>query len=567
MLHQDARTEVPLSILAGPPPVVPTAPPIASPCLALDWKKRRENFAESVRALLQGPPAPRKFLGDPYFRDCWVSGRGPREAFLIALCGHAIFVLLLLAPLWNLMMTVPAPAAHQREQITWFGPVNDLPLILPPSAPVKHHTAAKHPEPQLAKSPVTASQIPAPQPGADAFHPRQTIVNAPMRPNHPRQTLIQPAAPPEPPKILPSLPNIVAWNASVPRLRIDPAELARLQPKIRTTRVAEEVPTPEVPDEPLSQERQLSAIRMEAVDASIQKPALPVGALPAPRAKSVQVAEQSAPNMNAGDAGDAGGLQLIALSAAPSPTVPPTVPAGNLSSSVTISPDGTVRGAPSSGAGPARTGAGPPGLSITGGSADKSSVSGLGGTSERSRIATPAVETPPSAKASEGAAGKSSPAIVSENSLAQRMRPGAVPEALLGDKRIYTLHVNMPNLTSAAGSWILSFAELAPPEPQVSTYTNPASLAAPEPLRKVDPKYPPELRGEHVEGEVVLYAVIRTDGTVDGIQLVRGIDPALDANAMQALAQWKFRPAERQGEPVALEAIVRIPFRAAAPAF
>jgi outer membrane biosynthesis protein TonB len=48
---------------------------------------------------------------------------------------------------------------------------------------------------------------------------------------------------------------------------------------------------------------------------------------------------------------------------------------------------------------------------------------------------------------------------------------------------------------------------------------------------------------------------------------VRGIDPALDANAMQALAQWKFRPAERQGEPVALEAIVHIPFRAAAPAF
>ncbi len=178
-------------------------------------------------------PHPENFWRHPYLKgDCWVSGRGPREAFLIALGGHAIFVLLLLAPLWNLMMTVPAPAAHQREQITWFGPVNDLPLILPPSAPVKPHTAARHPEPQLVKSPVTASQIPAPQPGADAFHPRQTIVNAPMRPNHPRQTLIQPAAPPEPPKILPSLPNIVARDASVPRLRIDPAELARLQPKI-----------------------------------------------------------------------------------------------------------------------------------------------------------------------------------------------------------------------------------------------------------------------------------------------------------------------------------------------
>jgi TonB family protein len=67
---------------------------------------------------------------------------------------------------------------------------------------------------------------------------------------------------------------------------------------------------------------------------------------------------------------------------------------------------------------------------------------------------------------------------------------------------------------------------------------------------------------EHVEGEVILYAVIRSDGSVDSIQLVRGIDERLDANAMSALSQWKFRPAERNGAPVELEAIVHIPFRA-----
>jgi TonB family protein len=78
----------------------------------------------------------------------------------------------------------------------------------------------------------------------------------------------------------------------------------------------------------------------------------------------------------------------------------------------------------------------------------------------------------------------------------------------------------------------------------------------------VDPKYPPTLISERVEGEVVLYAVIRGDGSVDSIQLVHGIDEQLDANAMSALAQWKVRPAARQGEPVELEAIVHIPFRA-----
>jgi hypothetical protein len=36
---------------------------------------------------------------------------------------------------------------------------------------------------------------------------------------------------------------------------------------------------------------------------------------------------------------------------------------------------------------------------------------------------------------------------------------------------------------------------------------------------------------------------------------------------MQAFALWKFRPAERQGAPVEIEAVVRIPFRAVAPAY
>jgi len=80
------------------------------------------------------------------------------------------------------------------------------------------------------------------------------------------------------------------------------------------------------------------------------------------------------------------------------------------------------------------------------------------------------------------------------------------------------------------------------------------------PVRKIDPKYPPTLIDERVEGEVVLYAVIRSDGSVDSIQLVRGIDEQLDANAMDALSRWKFRPAAKQGTPVELEAIVHIPF-------
>ena len=141
------------------------------------------------------------------------------------------------------------------------------------------------------------------------------------------------------------------------------------------------------------------------------------------------------------------------------------------------------------------------------------------------------------------------------------LAPGAKPEIIFARRRMYSMNVNMPNLNSATGSWILNFSEMhaAPSGPRQDTS---GEIVEPLPLKKVDPKYPPTLMAEHVEGEVILYAVIRRDGSVDGIQVVRGIDPLLDANARRALAQWKFRPAERGGEPVDLEAIVHIPFHA-----
>ncbi len=120
----------------------------------------------------------------------------------------------------------------------------------------------------------------------------------------------------------------------------------------------------------------------------------------------------------------------------------------------------------------------------------------------------------------------------------------------------------MPNLTSAMGSWVLNFAELTPDGSPALTSEG---LTGPEPLRKVDPKYPPGLISSHVEGEVVLYAIIRKDGSVDSIQLIRGVDPELDRNAMDALSRWKFRPGLRHNEPVELESVVRIPFRTTAP--
>jgi TonB family protein len=131
---------------------------------------------------------------------------------------------------------------------------------------------------------------------------------------------------------------------------------------------------------------------------------------------------------------------------------------------------------------------------------------------------------------------------------------GLIEDAVFNGKHYYTLTLNMPNLTSAGGSWVIRFAEL-------NEQTHTGELSAPVAIEKVDPKYPPDLVHDRIEGIVTLYAVIHSDGTVGSIRVLRGIDARLDENARVALSQWRFRPATKNGSAVDLEAVIHIPFK------
>jgi TonB family protein len=54
--------------------------------------------------------------------------------------------------------------------------------------------------------------------------------------------------------------------------------------------------------------------------------------------------------------------------------------------------------------------------------------------------------------------------------------------------------------------------------------------------------------------------VIRVDGTVDDVKILNSVDSRLDETAARALTRWHFRPGTKNGEPVALEAVVEVPF-------
>jgi TonB family protein len=86
-------------------------------------------------------------------------------------------------------------------------------------------------------------------------------------------------------------------------------------------------------------------------------------------------------------------------------------------------------------------------------------------------------------------------------------------------------------------------------------------LTAPVATIKVDPAYPAELIRKGIEGKVILYAVIRKDGTVGEVRVLRGLQGSLDENARIALLRWKFRPGTKNGQAIDLEAVVQIPYK------
>jgi protein TonB len=79
-------------------------------------------------------------------------------------------------------------------------------------------------------------------------------------------------------------------------------------------------------------------------------------------------------------------------------------------------------------------------------------------------------------------------------------------------------------------------------------------------IEQVKPEYPRQARSEHIQGVVLLRAVIGRDGRVerDQIRVVRSV-PALDGAAITALAGWRFTPAiDHHGQTVRV--VVEIPF-------
>ncbi len=68
-------------------------------------------------------------------------------------------------------------------------------------------------------------------------------------------------------------------------------------------------------------------------------------------------------------------------------------------------------------------------------------------------------------------------------------------------------------------------------------------------LEEDRPPYPPD--GNGVRGDVAVTATISPSGEVSAVELGSGVAPPLDRAALQAAMRWRFKPALREGTPVA----------------
>ena len=78
-------------------------------------------------------------------------------------------------------------------------------------------------------------------------------------------------------------------------------------------------------------------------------------------------------------------------------------------------------------------------------------------------------------------------------------------------------------------------------------------------ISKVPPDYPTWAREQGISGTVMVMALVGRDGTVKDTRITQSI-PQLDDYARGAVRQWRFKPAQSKGKPVAVWVAVPVKF-------
>jgi protein TonB len=86
-------------------------------------------------------------------------------------------------------------------------------------------------------------------------------------------------------------------------------------------------------------------------------------------------------------------------------------------------------------------------------------------------------------------------------------------------------------------------------------------ISAPQPIATPDPEYTEDARTAKTEGTCILWLIVDEQGNPQNIRVVRGLGHGLDAKAVAAVKQWRFKPSMKDGHPVNVQISVEVGFR------
>ena len=584
-------------------PALEIAHPAGVPRLLVELPSWPRVFFGNLRDLLfprSLAPLELRSAPAPFWHDVFVERPLPWVRFAQSWVYHVLAgaAIVGLAHLFALQPRVVPTPEFEHSQVIYYQPSEYLPPL------------------------DTRSESSAEAAKADPEFSKQPIISVPRESDNRSQTIVTP--PTVKLKGDVSLPNVVAWadTRQRPRLDIPPApltpaaEIQRLTPNLENAVAAPPSDTgradlrhnaPTLQDTvaaPPSDLRGSNSAAVQALQpALVAPPSLDLASTrkagdmniaPSPvvaPAPQLPVAAQrtyaggsplgtqvvapppslSGSGPSAAASGSAG--RMIALSLHPAVNAPADPPAGNRRGTFAATPEGHAgaSGRPGTASGSANSG------STSGGTGNKN---GGAATSKGTGEVPTGLYVGPAAKSAPvtgDPAGTAPVNTVNPNltasvhpprvSTARPMQPDSTAKlseaerAVFGNRRFYSVTLNMPNLNSGGGSWVIRFAELNHNSSPHDEAAPAVDLSQPMATRKVDPAYPLQLMKENVHGTVILYAVIHADGSVGNVRVLRSVDDRLDRFASEAVAQWKFDPATRNGTPVDVEATFQIPFR------
>ena len=86
-------------------------------------------------------------------------------------------------------------------------------------------------------------------------------------------------------------------------------------------------------------------------------------------------------------------------------------------------------------------------------------------------------------------------------------------------------------------------------------------LTAPVAVNRVQPRYTSDAMRAKIQGMVYVQIVIDAQGSVEKARVIRGLDPQLDEQALEAARLWTFKPGMLDGRAVPVAAVLMLEFR------